>query len=316
MPDAAPKDLAPIFVRLAVLWVAAGALFKLLAGTPADLPPAVRAFPLGMDLTFKLAIGVELAITFAALLRPRLAWPAVVALFAVFEVVLALVALDGGESCGCFGSSVTIPPTVMMIVDGLLLVAVLASRPWSSHAKPLAPLGVIALTTVASLALPFLYIGEQKLEAIKPSAGAGVAQEEGAAPADLDGIRYLELPITTWEGQMIYDVELAALLGDAVDRLPIDATCVLYRGTCAHCAAHMEELAQADDGTEPFILVRIPDDQANAENTVVRTLPVGPHVTLLTLPEGPQYLIETPADFKLQGAIISEPREGIPVDEH
>jgi hypothetical protein len=303
------KDLTPLVVRLAVLWVAAGALFKLFAGTPADLPPVVRQSPLGLDLTFKLAIGIELAITLAALLNPRLAWSAVVALFLVFEGVLIAVAMEGAESCGCFGSSIAIPPTVMMAVDGVLLLAILASRPWKSEAKALLPLPGLVVTTLVSMLAPFFIIGTQELQST-PS-------EEGSAPnTEVQTLRYVELHMDTWEGQMIYDTELATLLGPAIDTVPIDGTAVIYRATCDHCAMHLEELAMSDDGSRPIILIRIPDDSATEENTVVRTVPVGGHVTQLTLPEGPQYLVETPADFQLEGAVISAPREGIKVDEH
>jgi hypothetical protein len=303
------KDLTPLFVRLAVLWVAAGALFKLLAGTPADLPPIVRQSPLGLDLTFKLAIGIELAITLAALLNPRLAWAAVVALFVVFEGVLVAVAMDGSESCGCFGSSITIPPTVMMAVDGVLLVAILASQPWKSQAKALVPLPGLVVTTLVSMLAPFFIIGTQELQP--------TSREEGPAPQEeVQALRYVELHMDTWEGKMIYDTELAALLGPAIDTVPIDGTAVIYRATCDHCAMHLEELAMNDDGSRPILLIRVPDDSATEENTIVRTMPVGGHVTELTLPEGPQYLVETPADFQLEGAIIGTPREGIKVDEH
>jgi hypothetical protein len=32
---------------------------------------------------------------------------------------------------------------------------------------------------------------------------------------------------------------------------------------------------------------------------------------MLTLPKGPQYLIETPADFQLEGGVVQSVREGI-----
>ena len=302
-------DLSALFVRLAVLWVAAGALFKLFAGTPADLPPIVRQSPLGLDLTFKLAIGIELAITLAALLNPRLAWAAVVALFVVFEGVLVAVAMDGSESCGCFGSSITIPPAVMMGGDGVLLVAILATKPWRSTARALVGVPGLAVTTVVSMLLPFFFIGTQELQ-------SSTSQEGPPSETEVQELRYVELHMDAWEGQMIYDIELATLLGAAIDTVPIDGTAVIYRATCDHCAMHLEELAMSDDGTRPILLIRIPDDSATEENTVVRTKPVGGHVTELTLPEGPQYLLETPADFQLEGAVISAPREGIKVDEH
>jgi hypothetical protein len=303
MQDKQRKDLAPLFIRLAVLWVAAGALFKLFAGSPNDLPPMVKDFPLGADLTFKLAIAIELTITFAALLRPRTAWPAVIALFLVFEVILMMMT---GESCGCFGSKITIPPMVMLGIDGALTIAILASKPWKSEAKPLAPIAAVIVTSMVAIAAPFLIIGSQEM----PDLGSGEANVDAA---DVEDMRWVEFDMASWDGQMIYDIELAALLGSEIDALPIDATCVIYRRTCDHCATHLEELAMSDDGTRPFVLIRIPDDEGT---TLVNTLPMGGHVTMLTLPEGPAYLLETPAGFELEGAIIQSAVEGIEVDEH
>ena len=128
--------LGPTVVRLAALWILTGALFKLFVGTPNDLPGAVRDFAasIGVSLTtiFRLAIAIELTISVPALLRPRLLWPLVAAQLAVFCAILVPLALGGAASCGCFGSKVTIPPWVMFAIDGTLLLALLATRPWRS----------------------------------------------------------------------------------------------------------------------------------------------------------------------------------------
>ena len=111
--DASPA-LPALAVRLAAAWVLAGALFKLFLGTPADLPPTVvDASPLGLAETYRTAIGIELAVVFLALVRPGTAWPLVVGMYAVFEVVLGAQLAAGAESCGCFGSKVTLTPLQM-----------------------------------------------------------------------------------------------------------------------------------------------------------------------------------------------------------
>ena len=112
---------ATLAVLFAASWVAAGALFKLLAGSPNDLPPAVQDFFLGPVQTFRAAIAIELCIVILALLRPRHAWLPLCALFSVFLAVLFPLVRAGVESCGCFGSSVTITPQAMMAIDGGLL---------------------------------------------------------------------------------------------------------------------------------------------------------------------------------------------------
>src|SRR5437762_3700948 len=95
---------AALAVRLSGLWLLAGALAKLFLGTPKDLPEIVRKLsPFGLDLTFHLVIAVELAIVWLSLLKPRRAWPVLLAVYAFFEFVLASQLSAGAKSCGCFG---------------------------------------------------------------------------------------------------------------------------------------------------------------------------------------------------------------------
>ena len=108
MTQEAPKNSLPIAaITSAALWLLAGAGFKLLAGTPNDLPPVVRDFPLELGLTYKLVIGLELCVAFLALLQPKWSWVPVVAVFLVFDAILA--GMLSEASCGCFGSTITIP---------------------------------------------------------------------------------------------------------------------------------------------------------------------------------------------------------------
>lgn len=294
MTDSNKRDFAPLMVRLAVLWIAAGAAFKLFAGTPADLPQAVRDFPLGLDLTYKLAIGAELSIVFAAFLRPKLAWPAVVALFLVFEGILSLGLVAGDESCGCFGTDVVISPLVMMIIDSVLLVGILATRPWRSSSKGIGSIWLIPILVVISVATPFLYIGKQD---------GGLDGEGNVAD------RYVLLNMDTWPDKYIYDTELAKYLPE-LDTLPTDGTYAFYRSTCEHCAAHLEEMAMNDDGTLPIVLLRILEKGDNEKNWIVHTMPTGPHVIELNMPEG-EYMLTTPADFRLEGGVVVEARDDI-----
>ncbi|TDJ72512.1 MAG: hypothetical protein E2O39_06550, partial [Planctomycetota bacterium] len=91
-------------IRIATLWVAAGALFKLFAGSPNDLPPMVRDWYSDPTLTFKLAVAVELCIVTLGLFRPRMAWIPLVLLYGLFDYVLFPLVKEGADSCGCMGS--------------------------------------------------------------------------------------------------------------------------------------------------------------------------------------------------------------------
>ena len=110
---------------------------------------------------------------------------------------------------------------------------------------------------------------------------------------------------------MIYDIEFVQKFVPSSDTLPTDGTGIFYRATCDHCAAHIQELAQNDDQTRPFVFIEIPEEGVTEENRAVRVFPEGGHVTKLALPPGTDYLITTPADFELEGAVVTAAREGI-----
>lgn len=297
MPEEKRLDLTPLTVRLAALWVAAGAFFKLFAGTPNDLPAVLHELPLSIDLFFKAAIGIELAIVFAALLRPRLGWLPLVALYVVFEVILGTILASGAESCGCFGSSVQVAPELMIAIDSVLLVAVLVSRPWRSEAKALGPLVAVPALALVSLVAPFVIIGEQGLPGLDDAGGSGP--------------RYVVIEPEKWKDQLVYETQFAELFPNEIETLPTDGLFIFWRQDCEHCAEHLQEIAQADDMSRPIVLVQLEQDHDNEENRVVHQLPAGGHVTQLSLPAGPQYVIETPAEFVLEGGMVVSAQEGV-----
>ncbi len=297
-------DLTPLAVRAAALWLAAGALFKLFAGTPADLPPVLHDLPISSDLFFKLAIGIELSLVGLAFLRPRLAWLPMVAMFLVFDAILAMVLSSGAESCGCFGSKITIPPAVMMGIDSVLLVGILLTRPWKSEAKGLGPALALPALLAIVLVLPFVYIGDQAIQV-----------DEETGELNVQNVRYVVIEPTSWKDQLVYDTDFAKLFPTEIETLPTDGSYIFWRWTCDHCATHLQELADTDDGSTPIVLVRLTEDQDNDENRAVLAMPVGGHVTELALPAGPQYVVETPADFVLEGGMVVSAREGIGAGE-
>jgi len=305
MSDKKRFDLTPFTVRLAALWVAAGALFKLLAGSPADLPQVLHELPLDVALVFKGAIGIELAIVCAALLRPTLGWLPMVLLFAVFDAVLVPIIASGAESCGCFGSSVTIPPEVMLTIDSVLLLGILLGRPWKSKAASYGPAWLVPALALVCLVLPFPYIGEQKLA----TPADGEAQ-------DIGGMRWVPIELEGWKDQLIYDTGFATLFPEEVETLPIDGRYVFWRWDCSHCAEHLQVMAEGDPGTEPIVLIRLEQETDNDENRAVLAMPAGGHVTELSLPAGPQYIVETPAEFVLEGGVVVSAREGIKTEDY
>lgn len=299
--------LARAVLALAALWIAAGALFKLLEGSPNDLPPIVRdTLAIDLGLKYRLAIGVELAIALLALLRPSLGWRPVVLLLVVFNLIL-LMSLDE-ESCGCFGKTFPLSPAQMMAIDSTLLLAVLAGRPWRGYRDPSAPLLVALPLAAGALALPWLLDREVALPD-EPRL-TGTEGGDGAPPAD-DG--YVIFDVEAWTGQLVHDTPLARFTDP--NALPDTGRYVFWRWTCDHCAKHLEQLALHDAGTELLALIRLEDPDDTEANRAVYSKPSGPHVTEVALAPGLDYVVTTPAEMAVEGYTIVAAEEAVEIDD-
>ncbi|MFO1009086.1 MAG: hypothetical protein U1F29_03400 [Planctomycetota bacterium] len=271
----------------ATLWLAAIALAKLVAGNPGDLPKVVlETSPFGETVTFAVAISIELAIALFALARPKVGWFLLTGLFLVFEAVLASLIASGAKSCGCAGGAISIPPVLMAAIDGVLLLALLATQPWKRMAGPAVHAAVVAVGLVVLAVVPWMVVSGRSSG---PSASFIVIHPE------------------RWVGQVVYDVqELKDHLapGD-VEKLPTDGLVLLWRQSCEHCRDHLRNLAndaQLNDGTHPIVLLQIQDDLKNAP--VVDAMPEGPHVTKLQFPVGPDFAIQTPWELHVEGGVV------------
>ncbi|MEY2784468.1 MAG: hypothetical protein RL277_672, partial [Planctomycetota bacterium] len=174
MPNTTRPDspLALWSVRLSALWLATGALAKLFIGTPAFLPEFIRnQTPFSLDVTYMLVIGTELALVALAFLRPRNAWWMLAGLFVFFDFILTTQIAAGEESCGCFGGQIKVSPWLMMSIDSALLLALLASRPWTTLQAVGAGLPVVAAAMLVTFAAPALYLRAQLAPAQAPEPG-------------------------------------------------------------------------------------------------------------------------------------------------
>jgi hypothetical protein len=291
---AARPILARLAVYLAATWLLAWALMKLFKGNPMELPGPVRAWsPFDAELTFRVAIAIELSIVSLVVVRPRWGWLPMAGLYAFFVALLVPMVASGAESCGCGGGAIKMPPLLMLSIDGLLLVGLLATRPWRVLAGTGLPLWTLALGLVTSWASPWLVIrsatdleGPLTTEAI----------EKG-------GIRYFNLEPAKWKGQAIYDVaELTRWI--AVEKLPIEGSIVFWRQGCDHCAQHLRELATKDDRSRQFLLVQVRDDLKDAR--AVDAMPQGGHVQTFEFPEGLQGMFTTPFEVVVVGGVVKD----------
>jgi hypothetical protein len=280
------NGFAPIAVRLAGAWILAGALAKLFLGTPSDLPQMVRKLsPFGLDLTFHLIIGVELALVSLAWIRPKLAWPLVLALFAFFDFILVSQLAAGADSCGCFGGHIKVSPWIMLAVDSALILAMLASRPWSSMGPTGARLLPLAAAIAVSFAAPWVLIRA-------PQAPAPDAKPAG----------YVILEPEKWMNHSIDDLgELTRWVG--VDKIPTDGKIVLWRQGCEHCAAHLRMMAGRNDASELILLVQLRDDLKSSR--AVDLMPEGPNVTRAEFPENQDVTAITPWELHVSGGVVT-----------
>ena len=286
---------ASVAVRAAGAWLLAGALAKLFMGTPKDLPELVRELtPFGLDLTFHLVIAVELVIVSLSIFKPRWAWLPLVLLYAFFEFVLASQLAADAESCGCFGATIKVPPQLMVAVDAVLLLALLASRPWSRLKGAGLPVPYLAAALAASIAAPWLVISSV------PSAPAGAEMSDGAVATALP--RYVDLSPEKWLHQNVFEIAELTRWVDA-EKLPSDGKLVLWRQSCDHCAAHLRKLTAADDGSVPIVLLQVRDDLDAGRS--VDAMPSGPHVTELATPENLQFTITTPWEVDVAGGVVT-----------
>ncbi len=287
-------------LRLLGLWVLTGALFKLLLGTPADLPRAVRELPLELGLTYNLVVAIELGIAFLALLRPRWAWPPAFLLLLAFDGVLVAQIAAGETSCGCFGSKVHVSPAVMLAIDGSFLAGLLLARPWSLPPGGIHWLGPTAAVALA-IALPWLF--ERQL-------GPGEVVIDGRpAPG-----QWTELAVEKWVGQDIGDTPLGQPPLNAyldVNALFLDGLWVFYRSTCEHCARHLEDLARTESGEHLITLVRLEEPTDTEGNRIVHVLPSGDFVQYAMLPASISYIVEAPAELLLEAGKVVAAREGV-----
>lgn len=298
-PKSAGTNLSRLTVYLAAAWLVAWAGLKLFAGNPQSLPQPVRDYsPFDPELTFRIAIALELSIFCLALLKPHLGWAPLAGLYAFFTALLVPMVVAGAETCGCGGGAIKMPPLVMLVVDSALLVGILATRPWSRLSGP----GLSSLLLLAGVAVswaaPWLVIRSSSTTDGPIVVDATTGQVTSAG-AKLD---YAFLDPATWKGQAIVDVaELTRWIGPEL--LPVEGSIVFWRQSCPYCAQHLRELSSKDDGSRQFLLVQPRDDLKNARE--VDAMPQGGHVTTFAFPENFEVAISTPLEVVIQGGIVT-----------
>ncbi len=291
-PSAHP--FAPHAVRLAALWVLAGAASKTVSGMPTDLPYFFATSDFDPIAVVVLGVFAETALATLALIAPRVGRIPIAALLTLFAVLLVHHVANTDASCGCFGGA-QIPAPVMLATD----LAFLALVGWTFRKEPpraSAPrvlAGVFAGLLVGAGAAAFT---DNRLER---AVGGSVPTAEGAAaapawrmPTELPD-QVLLRPLT-WIGKPLAQTPLGTWVDTAP--FPAKARLIFFYKSCNHCAALLKELAEkqaADPASAPnYVLVQLPTPAAYTGKLFVETVPE--HALWVELPSVIKAYVMTP----------------------
>ena len=284
---------APHAVRLAALWVLAGAASKAATGMPTDLPHVFAE--LDIDPTGVIVLGtlVECTIAVFALCAPRAGRIPLAALLTGFVGLLIHHIAHTDASCGCFGGA-QIPAPAMLAAD----IAFLALIGWS-FAKPPAPstatrvlVGIVLGLAVGGGAGFYAHHRLARTTSAAPDANASTPAEGWRMPAEIP--EQVILRPLQWIGKPLRDTPL----GTWVDTAPFPATArmVFFYRSCNHCAALLKELADkqaADPAAAPtYVLVQLPTPAAYKGRLFVDTVPT--HALWVELPSAIKAYVMTP----------------------
>ncbi len=309
-PTKSRARLARLAIRVSALWVLAVALIKLFKGSPSDLPLMVQNFMGWMDigLKFQLVVAIELSVVFLAFLRPSWAWPLLVGMFTLFVAMLSKMIMDGATSCGCFGGAIKIPPATMLALDGSCLAAILATRPWSSLAATPVRWLLLFAALACAWAAPFVAFKNEQLPT-QPPAVHGAAWH---LPVTMPVFQTINPRKQEWLGKNLKETPLGPLID--VELFPQDATWILYRITCEHCAKELMEIANDPVlSAKLYVLVRIPEPDEAKFRQVHQYPPIYQEALLPALARG--YFGQTPWTLEVEAGMVKSVTAGEGVQE-
>lgn len=290
---------------LAPLWILAGALLKLLAGSPSNLPSILvkGAGAAGLDLMFLLrySIGVELAAVGLVYILPHLARWIEGILLGVFLFILVGDLLAGASSCGCFGS-VQVHPVIMLVVDGALFIGVLlAGRLGVGNGRsPLSPGQVGAALIWVAAAFAVAFVAAMGGGAASPAAAGGGSSASAAAAPTLPP--YYLPEYASWIGKPWHDLEIAGWIkGAPADLDQGTQFLVFYRKDCPHCHELLDLHFQ---GALPYpvTVVAVPERSGFPTSNVFPM--VCTECREAELPAGVDWFMQTPVVVRLENGMV------------
>ncbi|MFZ4750158.1 MAG: MauE/DoxX family redox-associated membrane protein [Phycisphaerales bacterium] len=298
---------APHAVRLAALWLLAGAASKAVSGMPTDLPWIFQSSDrLDPQVVLTVGVFVEIAVAVLALAAPAVGRIPLAALLALFAAILVHHMASTDASCGCFGGA-NIPAPAMLLAD----LAFLGLTAWTMRAPMQRPTAVrLATISIAALllALAAAWFADGRItralggESAVTDGGGGSAAP-GASSATSAPPPW-SLPTTIpeqvllrplqWVGKRLADTPL----GTWVDTSPFPpkARLIFFYRSCNHCADLLARLATeqaANPAAAPtYVLVQLPTPPAYKGRLFVDKVPE--HARWVELPSVVKAYVMTP----------------------
>jgi hypothetical protein len=320
-------------------WLLAGAIFKLAELNPNLLPPPVLdtsnwiGAALGQDpvtwlgFSMRWIIGAEIMLVGIMFFVSSLARQVAIAILVLFVIILLTLMFQGYDAdkglssllsgqCGCFGSAGP-PPSVMLLIDGLLLIGVLVFSPGRSSRKGGAARLAIILSAIVgyviAFSVPDRVIANPVGETNVVDAPEVMLDAQGwpLPPAQLDGYYFPQF--AEWPGKRLSSIPFAQILPRP---LPSnfnkgDWLVIYYRADCEHCQEMFLTYLSDPVLETPTLAVGIPDYVPEA---ALEFLCDGCSVTELPgVP--PDYVIQTPVIVRMSDGIVTCVADGSADDD-
>jgi hypothetical protein len=298
-------SIAVVFARVLVpLWLALGAVLKLMDLSPAHLPAALIQWlgGNGIDLLFVLrfTIAAEFIVAGVMVVLPPLARWVGVAVLTAFVPVLVGDLLLGASSCGCFGA-VKVSPWVTLVTDVTFLfgILVLGRREPRLALTPNLPTSRVMVAGVWSLLIVVVAFG-LPVRAPAEDDGSAVAESVNAPALPAEG--YYMPQYQDWIGRQFHALDLAAWTSNLPDDIDFGLQYVVFfRKDCEHCHELME-LHFSGSLEQPVTAIAVPErDGFPTENLQPF---VCPECRLSELPPGIDWFFQTPVLVRLADGVV------------
>ena len=302
-------SIAVAFARVLVpLWLAAGAVLKLMDLSPAHLPAAMIKWcgGLGVDLMFVLrfTIAAEFIVAGVMILLPPLArWIGIAVLAAFVPVLMGDLAL-GASSCGCFGA-VKVSPWVTLVTDvtflfGLLVLGRREPRLAMTRDLPTSKVLMAGIWSLLSVVVAFGLSAPAASVDVGSGGESAVAGSGGALALPADG--YYMPQYQDWIGQQFHELDVAAWTSNLPDDIGFGPQYVIFfRKDCEHCHELME-LHFSGVLEHPTTAIAVPErDGFPTENLQPFNCP---DCRLAELPAGIDWFLQTPVLVRLADGVV------------